>query len=444
MPKSKIIIRFSAFLFLITLSSSFGEVGEPCAKVAGLVGTANYNEGYSIDNGQKLNQGSQIQTGLNSRLRLILRDESIIEIGDNTQLILSGCDSTQNIDKINLEIEFGILRARVSKDFKNQKREFNIKTSTSDLAVKGTEFYVIRQQETSGQVAERIAVSEGRVEVKSLFEESNTTLLEKGNEVRFEGKIENSRGKVKVESNGSPQLSSFTSSEQEELEDYFQVDYGTSSETEEESNRELDSKIIDQKDESDESGIDFQHEDAFIDNEDAIKSEHYVRRAILSTIVNTTGKFEFNRVYLNHLMGFSAIYQQKNGPIKFTKYTSGMQGLSVGYVTGKGHAFELGLEASSVSNLFAGYRYIWRPETFSMWPFAGVGIGTEISSLRLSQGPTEAENYGRLGGMKQMGFGTLGVLIPVVEVGIKAEIRANFYGLDRMVLSQGLGLILFL
>lgn len=193
-----------------------------------------------------------------------------------------------------------------------------------------------------------------------------------------------------------------------------------------------------------EAEIDFDHEDAFIDQQEAVRSEQYVRRAILSTIVNSTGKFEFNRIYINHLMGFNAVYQQENGPIKFTKYTSGMQGLSVGYITKKGHAFELGLEASAVSNLYGGYRYVWRPEKVSVWPFAGVGIGTEMSSIKLSHGPAAAENYGKLGGMKQMGFGTVGLLIPIVEVGIKAEVRANFYGLDRMVLSQGLGLIIFL
>jgi len=196
--------------------------------------------------------------------------------------------------------------------------------------------------------------------------------------------------------------------------------------------------------EAEQAEIDFENEDAFIDSQEAVRSEHYVRRAILSTIVNTTGKFEFGRMYLNHLMGFSAIYQQQNGPIRFTKYTSGMQGLSLGYVNRKGHAFELGLEVSAVSNLYGGYKYIWRPEKISAWPFLGLGIGSEISSVRLSQGPVEAENYSRFGGMKQMAFGTLGVMIPIVEVGIKAEMRATFYALDRMVLSQGLGLIIFL
>ncbi|MFM8316368.1 MAG: hypothetical protein ACKOA8_18980 [Deltaproteobacteria bacterium] len=193
-----------------------------------------------------------------------------------------------------------------------------------------------------------------------------------------------------------------------------------------------------------EAEIDFDNEDAFIDVEEAVRTEHYVRRAILSTVVNTIGKPEFNRFYINHLMGFSAIYQQKKGPIKFEKYTSGMQGLAFGFVTKGGHSLEVGLEFSAVSNVYGGYRYIWRPEHFSMWPFLGVGFGTQMKSLQLSKGPTNAENYDKLGGMQQMGFGSFGVLIPVVEVGIKAEVRTLFYGLNRLVLSSGLGLIVYL
>jgi hypothetical protein len=190
--------------------------------------------------------------------------------------------------------------------------------------------------------------------------------------------------------------------------------------------------------------IDFEHEDAFIDTTEAVRSEHYMRRAILSTIVNTTGKFEFNRLYINHLMGFSAIYQQKTGPINFTKYTSGMQGLSLGYISARGHSFDLGVEFSAVSNIYGGYRYVWRPSKISIWPYLGLGVGTEISSLKLSEGPSQAMVYDQLGGMQHMGFATVGVLIPIVEVGIKIEMRGNFYALDRLVLTQGLGLIIFL
>lgn len=445
MPNTKL-LQIPIFLILswFALTDASAEVGEPCARVAGVVGMVSYNQGYAIANGEKLNQGARIRTGENSRILLTLRDKSQLEIGDNSELTLSACETIQESIRMNLELEFGIVRVKVSKDVKNQKREFKVKTPTSVLGVRGTEFYVIWQQDPSGLLAERVAVSEGQVEINSLFDQGNTLVLDGGSELRAEGRVREAASEARVEPNGPPQVDKFTSAEREELEEYFQTEYPVSSGTNEDPERELDSNLEDKKLEEDDSGIDFKNEDSFIDNQEGIRSEQYVRRAILSTIVNTTGKFDFNRVYLNHLMGFSAIYQMQNGPRNFTKYTSGMQGFSVGYVTKNGHAIELGLEASAVSNIFAGYRYIWRPETFSMWPFLGAGIGTEISSVRLSQGPAEAESYGRLGGMKQMGFGTLGVLIPVVEVGIKAEVRANFYGFDRMVLTQGLGLIIFI
>jgi hypothetical protein len=43
-----------------------------------------------------------------------------------------------------------------------------------------------------------------------------------------------------------------------------------------------------------------------------------------------------------------------------------------------------------------------------------------------------------------MGFATLGFLVPLVDIGIKAEARLNFYGTDRLVLSSGVGVVFFL
>ena len=184
------------------------------------------------------------------------------------------------------------------------------------------------------------------------------------------------------------------------------------------------------------AGIDFEHEDSFIDNSDAVRSKQYVRRAILSTVIRETSRFDFSRWYVNHLMGFSAIYQRT----RFAKFTSGMQELSVGYVTEGGHAFEGGLELSAVSNIFVGYRYFFRPKSFTLWPYVGAGVGEEIHLIDFAEGPPQAQNYS---GQKEMGFGTLGVLLPLVDVGIKAEARFNFYGMDRWVLTTGVGAILF-
>jgi hypothetical protein len=182
--------------------------------------------------------------------------------------------------------------------------------------------------------------------------------------------------------------------------------------------------------------LDFENPDVYIDTSEAIRSKQYVRRAILSSVIDATSKFSFSRVYLNHLLGFNAVYQLT----RFAKYTSGMQGLSLGYVSEGGHGWEAGMEISTVSNIFAGYRHFFRLESFSLWPFAGLGAGHEVPLMAFADVPTEARDYA---GKKSFGFVGLGVLIPLVDVGLKAEIRGNFYGFDRLVLTQGIGAILF-
>lgn len=181
---------------------------------------------------------------------------------------------------------------------------------------------------------------------------------------------------------------------------------------------------------------DFKSEEAYIDQFEGVRSKHYVRRAILSHVISTTSRIAFDRFYVNHLMGFNAVYQR----ITFAKYTTGVQGLSVGYVTQAGHGLEAGMEVSSLNNIFAGYRFFYRPEKFSLWPFAGLGAGYEIGAIKFAEGPPEAINYN---GAKYFGFTTLGVLVPLVDVALKAEFRFNFYGKDRLCLTQGIGAILF-
>lgn len=183
--------------------------------------------------------------------------------------------------------------------------------------------------------------------------------------------------------------------------------------------------------------LDFENPDTLIDPIEGLKNKHFVRRAILSSMAKHTSRFDFKRPYINHLMGFSAVLQRD----LFTKYVSGLQALSAGYISENGHGFEAGFEFSSVSNLFVGYRRIFRPDTFSLWPFIGGGLGTEVSFLRFADGPTQAPSYN---GLRQMGFGTVGFLVPLVDIGIKAEARFNFYGTDRLVLASGIGVIFFL
>jgi hypothetical protein len=189
---------------------------------------------------------------------------------------------------------------------------------------------------------------------------------------------------------------------------------------------------------SEDGNVDFESEETFIDVADAVKSKQYIHRAILSTIIRDTAKHKSAGFYLNHLMGFSNVWQRAGD---YNKYFSGVQGVSLGYVTSTGHGFEAGAEFSSVSNLFFGYRYFLRVKNYTVWPFVGAGTGIEMQGLSLSDGPPESRRYS---GVRQMGFLTLGLLIPIVDVAAKAELRFAFYGVDRIVFSQGIGIILFL
>lgn len=189
----------------------------------------------------------------------------------------------------------------------------------------------------------------------------------------------------------------------------------------------------------DTKGVDFKHEETFIDLEDAVKSREFVHRQVLSSVIETTSNFEMGRFYVNHLMGFSAVWQ--TGPQPFARYSTALQGLAVGYLTQGGHGLELGAEFSNVSNIYGGYRFFWEISSIKIWPFLGAGVGYQMDSMRLAEGPPQAAAYF---GSKSMGFGTLGIFIPLVDVGFKAEVRLHVYGKDRVVFTQGIGAILFL
>jgi hypothetical protein len=100
-----------------------------------------------------------------------------------------------------------------------------LKTNTSVLAVRGTEFFVNWQQDAQGQVSEQIGVVEGRVEVRSLFDDSlKPVSILAGTEFRAEGTIKQVAGETKVESKAPPQVDQFTAQEQRQAEQNTKVE----------------------------------------------------------------------------------------------------------------------------------------------------------------------------------------------------------------------------
>jgi hypothetical protein len=184
--------------------------------------------------------------------------------------------------------------------------------------------------------------------------------------------------------------------------------------------------------------IDMEHAETFMDVSEAIRSRQYVHRTILSTVIRATNKFATDRFYLNHIMGFSSIMQS----LPPAKFSAGLQGLAGGWVSSGGHGFEVGVEVSAISNIYGGYRYFYKIDNFSLWPVFGIGAGYQVDALQLTRPP----GFTHTGPVppKLLTYAVIGLLIPMVDVGLRAEIRVALQGFSRIMLTQGLGIVVFL
>jgi hypothetical protein len=204
----------------------------------------------------------------------------------------------------------------------------------------------------------------------------------------------------------------------------------------------VDSSKKEEEKKEEEPTYDFEHEDTFIDVPDALRSKQFVHRAILSTIIRDTAKVTLGNWYFDNTLGFNAVYQPANqGGESFAKYVTGVLGFAFGYVSQKGHAGELGFQFSGVSNLSLGYKYFMKPAKWSAWPFLGGGLTQAIVGIKLAEIPIEAQVYqGTNTGL----YIDTGLVVPLVDIALKAQARFNFYGLDRLMLTTGVGVIFFL
>jgi hypothetical protein len=224
MTKTKsVFLVLSGFLLIQCGDFAFAE--EACAKVAVVIGEAWIIKGAAVKEGQVLSKGTQLKTGPSSLVKLILIDDSILDLGGSSEIKLSDCQDKNWNHKINLELQQGSVRALVNKAPKKKREEFQLKTNTSVLAVRGTEFFVNWQQDAGGQVSEQIGVVEGRVEVRSLFDDSlKPVSILAGTEFRAEGTIKQVAGETKVESKAPPQVDQFTAQEQRQAEQTTKVE----------------------------------------------------------------------------------------------------------------------------------------------------------------------------------------------------------------------------
>jgi hypothetical protein len=109
-----------------------------------------------------LEEKDKIKTEKNSSLNLQLSNGVILRIGSNTELSIAEITRKENDEYFKLNLSQGEVLTKVEKDQK-KKTKLDIQSPTAIAGVRGTEFYVESQKDST-----TIAVNEGKVEVSNI------------------------------------------------------------------------------------------------------------------------------------------------------------------------------------------------------------------------------------------------------------------------------------
>ncbi|MDP8228954.1 MAG: FecR family protein [Candidatus Electryoneaceae bacterium] len=109
-------------------------------KVTGSVKITRDGNTTNLKFGTTLNHGDAIKTGRNGYVKIMFTDDkSIIKLKANTSIVIEGQRDTEGTVAKRVSVEIGALFARVDQ----QRGTLQIATPTSVASVKGTEFWVI-------------------------------------------------------------------------------------------------------------------------------------------------------------------------------------------------------------------------------------------------------------------------------------------------------------
>lgn len=129
--------------------------GNPTGKVVQIVGSAKAAE-RALGYGDAVYAGEVIRTDAASRVKILMTDRSIIDIGEDSAIRIRTYPANLASDEArSIDLELGSIRASVKKS-PSGKGKFFIRTKSSVLAVRGTEFWT---------TLNKLTVSTGAVDV---------------------------------------------------------------------------------------------------------------------------------------------------------------------------------------------------------------------------------------------------------------------------------------
>ncbi len=175
---------FALSIFLPAISEAKEtEIGT----VASIEGTAEIGRDGSwlaAEVGAPIRADDILRTGKPGHLRIVFDDDSVLTLGESSELTVSEHDFAPKEGKSRSLVDLlsGTVNAVVSEYYKNPNAEYEVKTKTATAGVRGTEFVVSYEP---GEELTEVFVVDGRVEVTSLVEDVQNTVFLNANEVTY-------------------------------------------------------------------------------------------------------------------------------------------------------------------------------------------------------------------------------------------------------------------
>jgi len=147
-------------LILLTLSTLFGAIG----KVTALKGEAQLQrleQVSPVDKGTPIEQQDLIETMKNSKVQVILNDDTVITIGPTSSYYFEAYEDKTDTH-VMMELKHGFFKIVTGKIGKIAPERFKVKTKAATIGIRGTQFMASVQDEH-----ETIACSKGSLVVET-------------------------------------------------------------------------------------------------------------------------------------------------------------------------------------------------------------------------------------------------------------------------------------
>jgi hypothetical protein len=141
--KITLIVLLAFCLMTVTMAFATNPMWKLVVKVRGTVENQyqGSQEWHMIWQSRMLKDGDSARTGRDSRANIRLADNSVITLGENTQVQMSQFQLQKESRLTKINLVFGKVRSRVGR-FTGKDSKFEVKTPNAVLAARGTEFLV--------------------------------------------------------------------------------------------------------------------------------------------------------------------------------------------------------------------------------------------------------------------------------------------------------------